>query len=286
MNTDTPSVGTFTTPLTTRRPRRPTRRRVAGATMIATCGLLVAACGGSGSGVSKSTTPAAATDAVETTDKPVTTKTPITADPTDATDATDAPEPTNDTTDTSTKTTAAAAGEAISGVDGAQSGAIQIIAQGSLRDPEIGTYTEGSSGSGFFISPDGYAVTNNHVVTGAATLEVYVAGDLSTSYNAQVIGVSECNDLALIKVGGTGDVPYFTWYDGDVQAGLDVYAAGFPLGDPEFTLTKGIVAKAKAGGDLTGTSSIDHTIEHDAGVPAATPETQMPVMPDASSAIA
>jgi serine protease Do len=43
-----------------------------------------------------------------------------------------------------------------------------------------------------------------------------------------------------------------------------VYAAGFPLGDPEFTLTRGIIAKAEAGGDLTGTSSIDHTVEHDA----------------------
>ena len=45
-----------------------------------------------------------------------------------------------------------------------------------------------------------------------------------------------------------------------------MYAAGYPLGDPEFTLTRGIVAKAEAGGDLTGTSSIDHTIEHDANI--------------------
>jgi serine protease Do len=157
-------------------------------------------------------------------------------------------------------------GGAINAIGDAQSGAIQIIAQGSLRDPEIGTYTEGSSGSGFFISADGYAVTNNHVVTGAATLEVYVGGDQTTSFNAQVVGVSECNDLALIKVESADDVPYFDWYEDAVGPGLDVYAAGFPLGDPQFTLTKGIVAKAKAGGDLTGTSSIDHTIEHDAAI--------------------
>ena len=61
-------------------------------------------------------------------------------------------------------------------------------------------------------------------------------------------------------------MPHLDWFDGDIEAGLDVYAAGYPLGDPEFTLTKGIVAKAKAGGDLTGTSSIDHTIEHDANI--------------------
>ena len=56
------------------------------------------------------------------------------------------------------------------------------------------------------------------------------------------------------------------WHDDAIEAGLDVYAAGYPLGDPEFTLTRGIVAKAEAGGDLTGTSSIDHTIEHDANI--------------------
>ena len=155
---------------------------------------------------------------------------------------------------------------AIAGIDQAQSATIQIVAQGSMRDPEVGMSSGVGSGSGFFISPDGLAVTNNHVVTGAATLEVYIGGDTTKSYNAQILGVSECNDLALIKVNTTEDVPFMEWYDGEIKAGLDIYAAGFPLGDPEFTLTKGIVAKAKAGGDLTGTSSIDHTIEHDANI--------------------
>lgn len=246
--------------------RRSIPRRTAGIALISACCLLGAACGDS-NGVSKSTSAPDPTDSPTTVDKPVTTKTPIIeADTTVASE----PPTTSEASDPAATTVgtggSSSAGGAIAGVDAAQSGAIQIIAQGSLRDPEIGTYTEGSSGSGFFISADGYAVTNNHVVTGAATLEVYVGGDLATSYNAQVIGVSECNDLALIKVGTPGDVPYFDWFDGDVQAGLDVYAAGFPLGDPEFTLTKGIVAKAKAGGDLTGTSSIDHTIEHDAAI--------------------
>ena len=116
------------------------------------------------------------------------------------------------------------------------------------------------------ISPDGLAVTNNHVVAGAATLEVYVGGELDESYNATILGVSECNDLALIDINGPDDMPYLEWYDGDIDAGLDVYAAGYPLGDPEFTLTRGIVAKAEAAGDITGTSSIDHTVEHDAAI--------------------
>ncbi|MGD9701432.1 MAG: S1C family serine protease [Acidimicrobiia bacterium] len=157
-------------------------------------------------------------------------------------------------------------GTVVSGIDDAQDATIQIVAKGALRDPEVGYSTKVGSGSGFIIDADGLAVTNNHVVTGAATLEVFIGGDTTKSYNATVVGVSECNDLALIDINAPGDLPRFEWYDSEVSTGLDVYAAGFPLGDPQFTLTRGIVAKAKAGGDLTGTSSIDHTIEHDANI--------------------
>ncbi len=147
-----------------------------------------------------------------------------------------------------------------------QPAVVQIIAQGTFRDPEIGFADGSGAGSGFIISPDGLAVTNNHVVAGAATLEVYIGGELDDSYNATILGTSECNDLALIKINADEDLPYLQWYDGEITPGLDVYAAGYPLGDPEFTLTRGIIAKAEAGGDLTGTSSIDHTVEHDAAI--------------------
>ncbi len=146
-----------------------------------------------------------------------------------------------------------------------QPAVVQIVAQGTFRDPEIGLSNGSGSGSGFIISPDGLAVTNNHVVAGAATLEVFVGG-ASEGLNATILGVSECNDLALIDINESEPLPYLEWFEGDISAGLDVYAAGFPLGDPEFTLTRGIVSKARAGGDLTGTSSIDHTIEHDANI--------------------
>jgi serine protease Do len=154
----------------------------------------------------------------------------------------------------------------VSTLDGVQSATIQVVAKGTFRDPEVG-YADGSgAGSGFLISPDGLAVTNNHVVTGAGTLQVYVGGDTGKSYNASVVGVSECNDLAVIKLAGVKDVPFLSWYDGAINPGLSVHAAGFPLGDPQYTLTNGSVTKAKAGGDITGTSSIDHTIEHDANI--------------------
>ncbi|MCK0113495.1 S1C family serine protease [Ornithinimicrobium sp. F0845] len=150
--------------------------------------------------------------------------------------------------------------------DQAQPAVVQIIATGTLRDPEVGLSSTAGSGSGFLISPDGLIVTNNHVVTGASTLEVYVGGDDSTSYHASVVGASECSDLALIKIDPDEPMPYLEWADEVASPGLDVYAAGFPLGDPEYTLTKGIVSKANANGDITGSSSIEHTIEHDATI--------------------
>lgn len=151
----------------------------------------------------------------------------------------------------------------IASYDQVQPAVVQIVAKGSLRDPEVGMVTGAGSGSGFIISPDGLAVTNNHVVTGAATLEVYVGGDTTKSYNATVVGVSECNDLALIQLDAREPLPYLEWAAEPVAVGTELFAAGFPLGDPEFTMTRGIVAKANAGGD-TSWASIDYTIEHDA----------------------
>ena len=155
---------------------------------------------------------------------------------------------------------------AVTSFSDARPAVVQIVAEGTLRDPEVGLTTTVGSGSGFLISPDGLAVTNNHVVTGASTLEVYVGGDTSEKHTATVLGASECSDLALIQVDLDEPAAYLSWADEAAEPGLDVYAAGFPLGDPEYTLTKGIVSKAKANGDVTGSSSIDHTIEHDATI--------------------
>ena len=57
-----------------------------------------------------------------------------------------------------------------------------------------------AQGSGFFISEDGYAVTNNHVVAGSATIEVRT--DAGQSYKAKLIATDPASDLALLKVDG------------------------------------------------------------------------------------
>ena len=157
---------------------------------------------------------------------------------------------------------------AVDNLEDVKTAVIQIESQGSFAEPagSLTAYEESEGvgrGSGFIIDPSGIAVTNNHVVTGAATLEVSVDGK-DDPVNAKVLGVSECSDLAVIDLDGEG-YPYLEWYDGELNPGLEVRSAGFPLGDPEYTLTSGIVSKADANGD-TNWASVDSVIEHDAAI--------------------
>ncbi len=120
-----------------------------------------------------------------------------------------APDETTPSTET-TETTEAPNGNPTS-FDTLQPAIVQIEAIGAIRDPEVGLASVGGRGSGFLISDDGLVVTNNHVVTGAATLEVFVGGDTDKSYNATVLGVSECNDLAVIQLVTDEPLPYLSW---------------------------------------------------------------------------
>jgi serine protease Do len=153
---------------------------------------------------------------------------------------------------------------AVTSLDDVKSATIQIIAEGTFVDPQVGLMLNAAgAGSGFIIDPSGIAITNNHVVTGSALLKVYVAGE-SKARNAKVLGVSECSDLAVIDIDGDG-YPYLQWEDAAPKVGLDVYAAGFPLGEPEFSLTRGIISKATADGE-TNWASVDHVMMHDATI--------------------
>lgn len=217
-------------------------RKLVLATLLLT--LLLAACGGGDKNTAEPTADTAPTTAPEPTAEP--TKVP---EPTATSEPTATPEPVT---------------TAVTSLDNVQSAVVQIVAQGSFLDPEFGMQMNSAgSGSGFIIDESGIAVTNNHVVTGAALLKVYVAGE-NTPRNAKILGVSECSDLAVIDIDGDG-FPYLEWHEGDINVGLDVYAAGFPLGDPEFTLTRGIVSKAKADGE-TNWASVDRVVEHDATI--------------------
>lgn len=149
-------------------------------------------------------------------------------------------------------------------IDEVRPAVFQLFATGSYNDIEGGLVLNAEwGGSGFFISPSGIGVTNNHVVAGAAILKAYVNGE-TTPRNVRILGTSECADIAVIQVEGS-DFAYLDWYEGDVRSGLDVYAAGFPLLDPEYNLTKGIISKVNADGQ-TSWSSMGYIYEHDAKI--------------------
>lgn len=167
----------------------------------------------------------------------------------------------NDTAVDSTIDGDSSSGGAITNKEGAQSAVVRIVAQGSFRDPEVGQQSFVGSGTGFIISSDGLVVTNQHVVEGAGSLEVYLDGE-DRPVNARILGVSECNDLAVIDLEGD-NYPFFQWAESPTAAGVDIWAAGFPLGDPEYSISRGTVVKAEADGE-TEWASIDYSIEHDA----------------------
>lgn len=100
-----------------------------------------------------------------------------------------------------------------------------------------------ASGSGVILTPDGYIVTNNHVVDNADKIEVVLSNRKKVT--AKVIGKDANTDLALIKVDVTG-LPFVKMGNSDnVQVGEWVLAVGFPL-DLQTTVTAGIVsAKAR-----------------------------------------
>jgi serine protease Do len=114
-------------------------------------------------------------------------------------------------------------------------------------------------GSGFFISADGYAVTNNHVVEKADSVKVIT--DDGKTHTAKVIGTDPRTDLALIKVDG-GAFPYVKLADNTPRIGDWVLAVGNPFGLGG-TVTAGIVS---ARGRDIGASAYDDFIQIDAPV--------------------
>src|SRR5512133_2865221 len=115
-------------------------------------------------------------------------------------------------------------------------------------------------GSGFFISADGYAVTNNHVVDKAETVQV--TADDGKTYTAKVIGTDPRTDIALIKVDGRSDFPYVRLAEKAPRIGDWVLAVGNPFGLGG-TVTAGIVS---ARGRDIGAGPYDDFVQIDAPV--------------------
>jgi serine protease Do len=115
-------------------------------------------------------------------------------------------------------------------------------------------------GSGFFISADGYAVTNNHVVDHAKSVQITT--DDGKTYTAKVIGTDQKTDLALIKVDGKSDFAYVNFETATPRVGDWVVAVGNPYGLGG-TVTAGIIS---AEGRDIGSGPYDNYIQIDAPI--------------------
>ena len=129
------------------------------------------------------------------------------------------------------------------------------------------TREAGSLGSGFIISPDGYIVTNNHLIqglTGTGTVDqVTVTLTDGKEYPARIIGRDDTSDLALLKIDGR-NLPFVQWGDSTrARVGDWVIAIGDPYGVGS-TVTAGIISALHRG--ITGIGAYDRYIQTDAAI--------------------
>ncbi|MGP8252292.1 MAG: trypsin-like peptidase domain-containing protein [Terracidiphilus sp.] len=108
--------------------------------------------------------------------------------------------------------------------------------QGGPQQPQI----EHGIGSGVIISPDGYIVTNDHVVDGATQIRVTL--DDRRVFNAKLIGVDKLNDLAVIKIDEHNLASIAFGDSSKLRPGQTVLAFGNPFGNFPFTVTRGIIS--------------------------------------------
>jgi serine protease Do len=144
--------------------------------------------------------------------------------------------------------------------------------QGGVTPPGQGQATPptretGSLGSGFIISPDGYVVTNNHLIasaSGSGTVDsVTVILSDRREYAARIVGRDPASDLALLKVDGK-NLPFVNFGDSTrVRVGDWVLAVGNPYGLGG-TVTAGIISALHRG--ITGSGAYDRYIQTDASI--------------------
>lgn len=122
-----------------------------------------------------------------------------------------------------------------------------------------------SLGSGFFVSADGYIVTNNHVVAGADTIRVTMddKNGKSRNFKATLIGADEETDLALLKVDGQSNLPFLDFGNSNnLKVGEWLLAIGNPFG-LDHTVTAGILS---AKGRNIHSGPFDNFLQTDASI--------------------
>src|SRR5579885_1732097 len=130
---------------------------------------------------------------------------------------------------------------------------------------KVTTQSGNAIGSGVIIDARGYIVTNNHVVSGAQSIEVVLAD--GTRLPAQLVGTSAANDLAVLKINTTKQLTAIKLGNSSqVQVGEDVLAIGNPLGITQ-TVTQGIIsATGRTVSEGQGGATLTNAIQTDAAL--------------------
>ena len=132
-------------------------------------------------------------------------------------------------------------------------------------------HAQRSGGSGFIISPDGYILTNNHVVDGATKVDVHYGADTDGNgghtVSAKIIGRDPATDIALLKIDVPGTLPNVPLGDSDrIRKGDWAIAIGNPF-QFDNTLTVGVIsAKGRSLGLSRETQSFENFIQTDAAI--------------------
>ncbi len=150
-------------------------------------------------------------------------------------------------------------------IEAAETVAPVIVNINSIDNRRFWESSQNSTGSGVLISPDGYIVTNNHVIEDGDKFEVTLYD--KSEFTANLIGKDPSTDLALLKIESESESPYLPFGNSDsLRVGEWVLAVGNPF-NLSTTVTAGIVsAKGRTIDILQGKNTIESFIQTDAAI--------------------
>ncbi len=120
------------------------------------------------------------------------------------------------------------------------------------------------SGTGFFITNQGYILTNNHVVEGTQQVNIVLSD--GTQQSATIVGTDQYSDIAVLKTDGKVPAVVSLGNSDQLDPGKSVIAIGSPLGDFKNTVTVGVVSATGRSIDSGKGYSIDNLIQTDAAI--------------------